>query len=93
MSEEPTDQEAKDAAAKAMLFGDAHTSPWPNDAATHYAITSILIEHLKRNDEALTALYCSLDLLAKQKRENPPLPSIEERVAALEAFIKEAMHE
>ena len=82
MSEEPTDQEAQDAAALARHLDGEEPTP-----------------EQEFND--LVELQLALDSLVKHHRkicgprdgENPPLPSLAERVADLEAFIEEGMHE
>ena len=97
MSEEPTDQEAQDAAALARhLDGEDPAPEFPDDANTLVAMTSTLIDYVAANEAATADLYNSLSSLKKQHRkrtistgEKPPSRSIEDRVAALEKFIEE----
>mgnify|MGYP003628492661 CR=1 FL=1 len=82
MSEEPTDQEAQDAGALARHLDGEEPS---------------LVQEMNEQMELQHALDSLVEQYVKiygpPAVEKPPVPSIEDRVAALEAFIKEGMHE
>ena len=81
MSEEPTtDQEAQDEAALARhLAGEepALVQEMNEQMELQHALNSLVEQYVK--------------IYGPPVVEKPPLPSIEDRVAVLEAFIKEGM--